>query len=87
VKIRCVRYRTIPGTVAYSNLRMGRGLGCDFGKTNPRAVRSAVAAQDGRELQPILSELNDSLRKHTERLKNIVAQYPFSPVDTNKPVA
>jgi hypothetical protein len=47
----------------------------------------AVAAQDTRELQPILSELNDSLRKHAERLKNIVAQYPFSPVDTNKPVA
>lgn len=47
----------------------------------------AVAARDAHELQPILSELNDSLREHTQRLKSMFDEYPFSPRNINKPAA
>jgi hypothetical protein len=47
----------------------------------------AVAARDVQELQPILSELNDSLREHAQRLKGMFDEYPFSPRNLNKPAA
>jgi hypothetical protein len=47
----------------------------------------AVAARDAQELQPILSELNDSLREHAKRLKRMFDEYRFSPRDSNKPAA
>jgi hypothetical protein len=47
----------------------------------------AVPARDAQELQPILSELNHSLREHAKQLKSMFDQYPFSPRDTNKPAA
>jgi hypothetical protein len=47
----------------------------------------AIAARDAQELQPILSELNHSLREHAKRLKSMFDDYPFSPRDTNKPAA
>lgn len=46
-----------------------------------------MAARDANELQPILSELNELLRGHTERLKSMVAQYPFLAVKIDKPAA
>jgi hypothetical protein len=41
----------------------------------------AVAARDTDDVQPILAELREALRKHVEQLKGMVAEYPFSPVD------
>ena len=38
------------------------------------------------ELEPILSELREALREHLGTLKNMVANYPFSPVDIGKVV-
>jgi hypothetical protein len=46
----------------------------------------AVAARDTDEVQPILAELREALRQHTEQLKSMVAEYPFSPVDVDKVV-
>ena len=45
----------------------------------------ATAAQDTAELQPILAELRHALREHLEQLRCLVAQYPFSPVDSVDP--
>jgi len=47
----------------------------------------AVAARDVDELRPILSELNQVLRGHAERLKSLVAEYPFLAVKIDKPAA
>jgi hypothetical protein len=47
----------------------------------------AVAARDIAELQPILSELNEVLRGHAQRLKSLVAEYPFLAVKVDKPAA
>lgn len=46
----------------------------------------AVATKDAAQLQAILTELRDALRQHTEHLKNMVGDYPFSP-DIGKSVA
>jgi len=46
----------------------------------------AVAARDTDDVQPILAELREALRKHVEQLKGMVAEYPFSPVDIDKVV-
>jgi hypothetical protein len=44
----------------------------------------AIGARDAEQVQLVLSELRDALRQHTEQLKTIVADYPFSPVDVEK---
>ena len=36
------------------------------------------------QFQPILSELRETLRQHAEQLKDILDQYPFSPVDLDQ---
>ena len=46
----------------------------------------AVATKDAVQLQTILTELRDALRQHTEQLKDLVGDYPFSP-DIGKSVA
>ena len=46
----------------------------------------AVAARDSEEAEPILSELREALRQHVLQLKNMVAEYPFLPVDVDKVV-
>lgn len=62
-----------------------------FDVTLERRVRElcaqAVAARDIAELQPILSELNEVLRGHAQRLKSLVAEYPFLAVKVDKPAA
>jgi hypothetical protein len=47
----------------------------------------AIAARDTDQLQPILSDLRHTLREHAERLKTLIAEYPFSPTDLKKPAA
>jgi hypothetical protein len=46
----------------------------------------AVAVRDTDEIYPVLSELQDALRQHTEQLKSMVAEYPFAPVDVDNVV-
>jgi hypothetical protein len=46
----------------------------------------AVAARNSEEAEPILSELRAALRQHVGQLKNMVAEYPFLPVDVDKVV-
>ena len=46
----------------------------------------AVAVRDTDDIYPILSELQDALRQHTEQLKGMVAEYPFAPVDIDNVV-
>jgi hypothetical protein len=62
-----------------------------FDVTLERRIRElcaqAVATGDVAELQPILSELNQVLRGHAERLKSLVAEYPFLAVKIDKPAA
>jgi hypothetical protein len=62
-----------------------------FDVTLERRVRElcaqAVAARDIAELQPVLSELNEVLRGHAQRLKSLVAEYPFLAVKVDKPAA
>lgn len=62
-----------------------------FDVTLERRIRElcaqAIAARDADELRPILSELNDMLRGHAERLKSLVAEYPFLAVKIDKPAA
>jgi hypothetical protein len=62
-----------------------------FDVTLERRIRElctqAVAARDVDELRPILSELNQVLRGHAERLKSLVAEYPFLAVKIDKPAA
>lgn len=62
-----------------------------FDVTLERRVRElcaqAVAARDIGELQPVLSELNEVLRGHAQRLKSLVAEYPFLAVKVDKPAA
>ncbi len=62
-----------------------------FDVTLERRIRElcsqAVAARDADELRPILSELNQVLRGHADRLKSLVADYPFLAVKIDKPAA
>ena len=62
-----------------------------FDVTLERRIRElcaqAVAARDVDELRPILSELNEVLRGHADRLKSLVAEYPFLAVKIDKPAA
>lgn len=46
----------------------------------------AVAARDEDDVHPILSELREALRAHTQQLKNLVAEYPFLSVDVDNVV-
>jgi hypothetical protein len=59
-----------------------------FDVTLERRIRElcaqAVVAQDGDEVQSILSELRQALRQHVEQIQSIVAEYPFAPVDVEK---
>jgi hypothetical protein len=61
-----------------------------FDVTLERRIRElcaqAVAARETDEFQPILSELREALRQHAQRLKSLVAEYPFSAVDIDKVV-
>jgi hypothetical protein len=61
-----------------------------FDVTLERRIRElcaqAVAARDTDEFRPILSELREALREHAGRLKNMVAEYPFSAIDIDKVV-
>jgi hypothetical protein len=62
-----------------------------FDVTLERRIRElcaqAVAARDVNELQPVLSELKDALQTHAERLRSMLTEYPFLPVDVNNPAA
>lgn len=62
-----------------------------FDVTLERRIRElcaqAIAARDVDELRPILSELNEVLRGHADRLKSLVAEYPFLAVKIDKPAA
>ena len=62
-----------------------------FDVTLERRIRElcaqAVAARDLNELQPVLSELKSALQTHAERLRSMLTEYPFLPVDVDKPAA
>ena len=49
-------------------------------------AQATSAGDDMEELAPILSELRQALREHLSQLKNMVAHYPFAPVDLSKVV-
>ena len=59
-----------------------------FDVTLERRIRElcaqAIAARDTDEFQPVLSELREALRTHTEQLKSMVEEYPFLMVDADK---
>lgn len=70
-------------------VRLGDVVALDV--TLERRIRElcaqAVATPNTDELQPILWELRNALHDHAERLKRMVAEYPFSPAEINKPAA
>jgi hypothetical protein len=43
--------------------------------------------QDTDQLHAVLSELNDMLRGHAERLNSLLAEYPFLAVKIDNPAA
>jgi hypothetical protein len=47
----------------------------------------AVAADDARELECILTELKLALREHTERLRDMLSHYPMLRTDLINPDA
>jgi len=61
-----------------------------FDVTLERRIRElcaqAIAARHTDEFQPILAELREALRTHTEQLKSMVEEYPFLTVDVDKVV-
>lgn len=58
-----------------------------FDVTLERRIRElcaqAIAARHTDEFQPILAELREALRTHTEQLKNMDEEYPFLTVDVD----